>query len=298
MLMRSTAHFTSETATSRDIEPSDRLVIRERIVETGDWTISIPAIATVSVSAERRTIYRGALLTAAGTTALAGLANYVAALVTPALPILVAALALTAIFALLSVRSKSSYVLAFTSNDGSRCCVSSKNQAELNDIRTFLAEKINRQDCRACRVFHLNNASGANGALGVNEALRAISERADATAVAVATHPVPEPHHLDQPIALMPALDAPPAPRDASGGVDYSSVLAQVTDLHRFYERHPQATHIRERLSEMELLMRSGTPSAPQQVRVRELALDLSNIMSAYPHMTQLFGHVSRLVSR
>jgi hypothetical protein len=294
MLMRSTAHFTSETAATREIAPSDKLTIRERIVETGDWTISIPAIATVSVSAERRSIYRGALLTGAGMAAVAGLANYVVALVTPTLPILVAALALTAIFALLSVRTRNSFVLAFTANDGSRCSVTSKNQAALNEIRTFLTEKINRQDCRACRVFHLNG-EGPNAALGVNEALRAISERADATAVAV--NIAPDVPHLDQPIALVP-VDAPPAPRDASCGVDYSSVLAQVTDLHRFYERHPQAAHIRERLSEMELLMRSGTPSAPQQVRVRELALDLSNIMSAYPQMTQLFGHVTRLVSR
>lgn len=296
MLMRSTAHFTSETATSREIAPSDRLTIRERIVETGNWTISIPAIATVSVHTERRSIYlRTALLIGAGITAVTGLANYVVALVAPTLPILVAALALTAILALLSVRNRNGFVLAFTVNDGSRCSVSSKNQTELNEIRTFLTEKINRQDCRACRVFHLNG-EGATAALGVNEALRAISERAEATAVAISANLASDaPHQFDQAIALIPT-DAP-APRYTSGGIDYSSVLAQVTDLHRFYERHPQAVHIRERLSEMELLMRSGTPSAPQQVRVRELALDLSNIMSAYPHMTQLFGHVTRLVS-
>lgn len=293
MLMRSTAHFTSETAAAREIAPSDRLVIRERVVETGEWTISIPAIATVSVSTASRTLYRGALLTAAGISAVGGLANYVLAAVGPTLPILVAALAVTAIFALLSVRTTSTHVLSFTSSDGSRCSVTSANQAALNDIRVFLADKINRQDCRATRIFHLNREG--SGALGVNEALQAISERADATAVAVAVHPVPEPH-LIEPIALVPAETL--AARETSGGIDYSSVLGQVTDLHRFYERHPQATHVRERLSEMELLMRSGTPSPAQQVRVRELALDLSNIMSAYPHMTQLFAHVTRLVSR
>lgn len=290
MLMRSTAHFTSEAAGSREFEPTGRLSIRERIVETGDWTISIPAIATVSVSARRRPLSRWALLAAASLIAVAGLANYVVGLLTPTLPILVAALAMTAILALLSVRAKAGYVLSFTANDGSRCSVTSTNQAELKEIRTFLTDKINRQDCRACRVFNLDGkGAGDGGALGVNEALRAISERADATAVAVQLTP-------EAPIPLFP-LDAV-APVSSDGSIDYSSVLAQVTDLHRFYERHPQATHIRERLSEMELLMRSGTPSSTQQVRVRELALDLSNIMSAYPHMTQLFGHVTQLVSR
>lgn len=295
MLMRSAAHFTNDVAGSREIEPSDRLTIRERIVETGDWTISIPAIATVSVSTQKQAIYRGALLLAASVSALAGLANYALGVVGPTLPVLVAALAITAICALFSVRSKSRYVLAFTSSDGSRCTVSSGNQAKLNEIRAFLAEKINRQDCRACRIFHLDadERADAGGTLGVNEALRAISERADPSAVAGSVGPD------EYPIPLVAESPAPhPGPGGSSSGVDYASVLPQVTDLHRFYERHPQAVHIRERLSEMELLMRAGTPSVTQQARMRELALDLTNIMSAYPHMTQLFAQVTRLASR
>lgn len=292
MLMRSTAHFTTSAAGAQHIEPQNRLTVRERIVETGDWTISIPAIATVSVSARRQPLYRGALLTLATVAALAGLANYALGAITPALPVLVASLAVTAICALLSVRTRNVYQLAFTSSDGSRCAVSSNDQKLLNEIRGFLAEKINRQDCRACRVFRLDGSNDAEPeSLTATDALRAISERADPAPVALSATP--------DPVALVPLADFIPASsQDASGGVDYSSVLAQITDLHRFYERHPQAGHIRERLSEMELLMRSGTPSATQQQRVRELALDLSNIMSAYSHMTQLFGHVTQLASR
>lgn len=296
MLMRSTAHFTTEAAGAQQIEPNSRLSIRERIVETGDWTISIPSIATVSVIAPRQTVYRGFLLTLAAFSACAGLANYVLAFFSPTLPALIASLAVTAICALLSVRTKSVYQLAFTSSDGSRCTVSSKDQKQLNEIRAFLAEKINRQDCRACRVFHLNGSGEAEpGSLAVSDALRAISEHSEAAPVPVHGGPI-----LSEPVALVPVPEQlMPRPQEASGsGVDYSSVLAQITDLHRFYERHPQATHIRERLSEMELLMRSGTQSMGQQQRVRELALDLSNIMSAYPHMTQLFGHITQLVSR
>lgn len=292
MLMRSTAHFTTEAAGAQQIEPNNRISIRERIVETGDWTISIPSIATVSVNAPRQTVYRGVLLTLASVSAVAGLSNYALSFFAPTLPALIASLAVTAICALLSLRTKGLYQLAFTSSDGTRCTVSSKDQKQLNEIRAFLTEKINRQDCRACRVFHLNGTGEAEpGSLTVSDALRAISERSDS--------PVAAPL-LAEPIALVPAPEALLSrPQETSGsGVDYSSVLAQITDLHRFYERHPQATHIRERLSEMELLMRSGTQSVGQQQRVRELALDLSNIMSAYPHMTQLFAHITQLVSR
>jgi hypothetical protein len=291
MLMRSTAHFTTEAAGTQHIEPQNRLTIRERIVETGDWTISIPSIATVCVRAQKRPLYRGVLLTAASISAIAGLSNYVLGLVMPTLPVLIASLAVTAICALLSLRTKGTWELAFTSSDGSRCAVTSKDQKQLTEIRTFLTEKINRQDCRACRVFRLNgNGEAEPGSLTVSDAMRAISERADLETV---------PAQVPEPIALRPIEPASANAAQPSGsGVDYSSVLAQITDLHRFYERHPQAAHIHERLSEMELLMRSGTPSVTQQQRVRELALDLSNIMSAYPHMTQLFTHVTQLASR
>lgn len=292
MLMRSTAQFTYEAAGAQQIEPRNRLTVRERIVETGDWTISIPAIATVSVSPRRRPVFRALLLTAACVGAVAGLANYVLAVVTPTLPVLVASLAFTAICALLSLLNWGVYELAFTSSDGSRCTVSSTKEKQLNEIRAFLAEKINRQDCRACRVFRLDmEADSEPGALAMSDALRAMSERTDAGAVADQIPPEPT-------IRLVPIDQLPKDTSTSGGGVDYSSVLAQITDLHRFYEKHPQASHIRERLSEMELLMRSGTPSASQQQRVRELALDLSNIMSAYSHMTQLFGHVTQLVNR
>lgn len=285
MLMRSTTHFTGTAIRPLANAAADRLTIRERIVETDAWSIAVPAIATLSVAREREgRLLRGALLTGAGLSALAGLANYALSAVMPALPVLIAALAATAICVLLSVRSKQRYVLAITTNDGSRCTVASDSMAEINDMRAFLAEKINRQDCGATRVFQLNSAERRDDAPA---ALTTAVARADATAAAT---------DVITPLAEL----SPQAPPAAAGGgsTDYASVLGQITDLHRFYEKHPQAMHIRERLAEMELLMRSGTPSPTQRTRVRELALDLTNIMSAYPHMTQLFAQVTSLAGR
>ncbi len=277
---------------ARDLDPTDRLTIRERIVESGDWTIAVPAIATLSVLAERPgSLHRGALLTASAVSAVAGLTNYALSAVTPALPILIAALAVTAICALLSVRGKPQrYVLALTTSDGSRCTVASDSIAELNEIRAFLAEKINRQDCSAIRVFQLQSGGTPEArTLAMNEALSVLADRGE---TAVAKLGVSEGASAAQAVLHVTT------PAREGGSTDYASVLGQITDLHRFYEQHPQAGHIRERLSEMELLMRSGTPSLAQRTRVRELALDLTNIMSAYPHMTQLFNQVTSLASR
>lgn len=284
MLMRSTTHFTGEAIRPHANISADRLTIRERIVETDAWSIAVPAIATLSVAREREgRLLRGALLTGAGVSALAGLANYALSAVMPALPVLIAALAATAICVLLSVRSKQRFVLAITTNDGSRCTVASDSMAEINDMRAFLAEKINRQDCGATRVFQLNSADRRDDAPA---ALTTAVARADATAAAPDV------------ITALAELSPQVPPTAVGGSTDYASVLGQITDLHRFYEKHPQAMHIRERLAEMELLMRSGTPSPTQRTRVRELALDLTNIMSAYPHMTQLFAQVTSLAGR
>lgn len=77
--------------------------------------------------------------------------------------------------------------------------------------------------------------------------------------------------------------------------VDYSGVLSQVEDMQRFYARQPNAHHLAERLSELELLMRSGTPSPEGRSRVRDLAVDLSTIMQAYPALVQFFQGIARL---
>ncbi|MGH1417339.1 MAG: hypothetical protein ACRBCJ_00605 [Hyphomicrobiaceae bacterium] len=80
--------------------------------------------------------------------------------------------------------------------------------------------------------------------------------------------------------------------------VDYSSVLIQVTDLNRFYAKTPDTKHIEERLSEMEVLMRSGTPNPEGQERIRVLCDELSTILQVYPTMVQLFDTIIGLTQQ
>lgn len=83
----------------------------------------------------------------------------------------------------------------------------------------------------------------------------------------------------------------------ADAFVDFSSVLPAIVEMHRFYARQPGAVHLEQRLSELELLMRAGTPTASQKARLKELSVDMSQILQAYPQAVQLFDHVGGLAA-
>ena len=65
----------------------------------------------------------------------------------------------------------------------------------------------------------------------------------------------------------------------ADAFVDYSPVLSAIVEMHRFYARQANTQHLEQRLSELELLMRAGTPTVTQKARLRELSTDMSQIL-------------------
>ena len=79
--------------------------------------------------------------------------------------------------------------------------------------------------------------------------------------------------------------------------VDYTGVLPAIVEMHRFYARQPGTQHLEQRLSELEMLMRAGTPTASQKARVRELTGDMTQILNAYPQAVELFDHIGGLVA-
>ncbi len=92
------------------------------------------------------------------------------------------------------------------------------------------------------------------------------------------------------------------APTDLAPGftyaqhVDFSHVLPQIVELHRFYAQHPDMDHIEQRLSELELLMRSGAATPEHRRRIHTLANELRSYLHSYPSMTQLFGQITQMV--
>lgn len=78
--------------------------------------------------------------------------------------------------------------------------------------------------------------------------------------------------------------------------IDYSGVLPAIVEMHRFYARQTGTQHLEQRLSELELLMRAGTPTISQKTRLRELSGEMSQILGAYPQAVELFDHINSLV--
>lgn len=77
--------------------------------------------------------------------------------------------------------------------------------------------------------------------------------------------------------------------------IDYGDHMRIIGDWRQFYAQQPETRHIEQRLSELERLMRAGTPDEPSRRRLRDVVLDLSAILQGYPAMVQVFRDIARL---
>jgi hypothetical protein len=83
----------------------------------------------------------------------------------------------------------------------------------------------------------------------------------------------------------------------ADSFIDYAGVLPAIVEMHRFYAHQPGTQHLEQRLSELEMLMRAGTPTPSQKARLKELTADMAQILNAYPQAVELFDHIGGLVA-
>jgi hypothetical protein len=216
----------------------------------------------------------------------------------------------------LKPEDKTQYLL-ISSNDGVLSRFTSPDRAILDEVRGILTEKINRSDDSMAFSINFENGQIENlGTAGANRtpALRGPNgashtqgspaipsgDRAPAqTGVPRTRPPVPStPHNAPRQIRTQPGVPAlvNGAPTASDTFVDYSMVLSAIVEMHRFYARQPNTQHLEQRLSELELLMRAGTPTVTQKARLRELSSDMSQILQAYPQAVELFDHIGSLV--
>lgn len=80
--------------------------------------------------------------------------------------------------------------------------------------------------------------------------------------------------------------------------IDFFDLLPSIVEMHRFYARDPNAAHVERRLSELELLMRSGAQTQGQRTRIVELAQDLAHYLQGYPPAVRVFQDIAETVSR
>ncbi len=273
----------------------DRLEVRERVIDTGERTLALDEVASISVGVDNRWPTKILLLLAGVIAGIVALSAY------PLVAIAAVALVVTAVF----VRSTSTLVIV--TSDGTQTCFSSAHRAQLDEAREFLTEKLNSgdEDSKEVFIFVAEPTVEAGYAPSPEGPASGIAAAPTGTTVP-AGHVRPSPETAEHTAPEMSQAEsagglqrtAPSVQTGSVHHVDYASVIGQVTELNRFYAQTPDTKHIEERLSELEVLMRSGTPHEEGCHRVRQLSGELSTILQAYPTMTQLFQHIASLTDR
>jgi hypothetical protein len=302
--------------------------IYERVVDTDDRTINIDSIATVSVGVVPNRFLRWLVWTIAGGVAATGLSQMAGTLARNRFDLADLAGALTMFAVAVAIyffgrRFKDTYLLVIGASDGSRTVFPSRNLKHLHEVKDFLTRKINEQDVSATLaadfkaamsrpIVHNNNYGGTqynnngSGAMAVGDGNQMAVGSPGATVGngnlnvngsgnRFGTHETS--YGLNGVAGVQIGTGHVAAGNQSTANhIDFSGVLPQVVELHRYYAQQANSSHVEERLMELEMLMRSGAASQQQKSRIRELASDLGHILQAYPSMVQFFGHVGRLV--
>jgi len=209
--------------------------------------------------------------------------------------------AVAVIVAIMQKEDRTHY-LVITTSDGLRTRFTGASRDTVDEVWRILTDKIDKDDIGS--TFNVNFENGTIENLNVGEvgtlAADTIVQGSNNQVVSAspgARLATRETHNVatNSPGAQIGTGNVQSASTNALTHVDYSGELSQVEDMQRFYARQPNAHHVAERLSELELLMRSGTPSTEGRSRVRDLAVDLSTIMQAYPALVQFFQGIAKL---
>lgn len=285
------------------------LNVRERVIDTGDRAISIDNISTISLYTERTKGPRGLLIFFAVVAGLAGAIALIQSLdrwgPPPALGIVLLCVAGALVVAGIRAKDHVMSFLTIATNDGGRTVFPSRDRKYLATVKDFIADKINRNDLAAVQYFDNRTTSvqAETANFGTDQSIRAdaivmgdnnlVASRSAGAHVGTTSHSYSA---VNSPGAQLGAGHM------ATGNVihmrvtDFSGVLPQITELREFYGRTAGASHVEERLAELERLMKGGAPAPAEKSRIRSLASDLGTILQAYPPMVQLFQHIIRMI--
>lgn len=273
-----------------------QLTIERRVLMTPRSTISIPNIATISsgtITVPSKLVWVLALALLVG-----GIGAFAYASTRPGFTeaavgtaMVVAALVLARFF------SRTEKPCLFISSSDGRTSLFTGQHKTLEEVRRLLSDKINADDENA--VYRINFEKGVVQAVNVapGASVGAIVAGSGNHVMAGAGSA-----RLGTADTFLQATSSPGAQLGnghyASGNsfhADYSQVLPNIAEMQRFYAGRPDTQDIAERLSELEHLMRSGTPTPASRSRLSQLLGDLSSILSAYPGVVQIFQQAARI---
>lgn len=279
------------------------LQIDKNVVKTPGRTISVQHIATVSIQALPHPSQRYLV-----NLSLIGLAIGLFVLVSGAgpldgygqrsqgLPLAIMGGAVVGLVVAALLRK--TFFLIIGSNDGARTTFTSRDRKLLEAARDVLTQKLNEDgvvpnvniNFETGKIEGLNVATLNAGTVvaGSNNNVAANSHGAR-----IGTRDVNLTAN-NSPGAQLGTGNTATGTQSTSVMVDYSTVLPHVEEWQRYAASNQGWEQVADKLSELELLMRSGTPSSEQKNKVRSLSVDLSTILQGYPAAVQLFQAVAR----
>lgn len=273
------------------------LHIDRKVLMTPARTIALSAVATVSVGTHIEQRPRLLFWAAAATLAALAYGSTQVGLVAPATLNLVSiAFGLIAVgMAIFALKpdDKTHYLLIST-NDGTMTRFAAADRALLEEAQRLITEKLNGGAETA--TFNINFETGVIDNLTVGKGASYASPAAASPAVQSAG---PATQRGAPPSRSLPGRGAANGSGQAQQEtyVDFSAMLPAVVEMQRFYARQPNAQHLEHRLSELELLMRSGAQTGGQKTRVRELTNELGQILQAYQPAVQIFQQISGMAA-
>jgi hypothetical protein len=301
------------------------LRVERRVLSTSDRTIPVANIASISVGTHTASRPRGFYWLAVFVFAVMALGSMRpdfswGPLMPTAFTALLGLLMLVFLGLALRPDDKRNYLI-ISSNDGVISRFTADDHGFLDEVLAILTDKINTADdtmtlninFQTGRIEPYAGASDArtaplNGAGHAGQYANGSSGPADRSqgtqpAKARPQNPV-APRTAGRPAASQASFGSGSLTNGGGRGsnepsvfVDYAQVLPSIVEMHRFYARQAGTQHLEQRLSELELLMRSGTPTGAQKSRVRELSAEMTAMLQAYPQAVDLFNHVTTLVA-
>ena len=273
-----------------------QLTIEKRVLITPRSTISIPNIAVVSsgnttVSSKR--VWALALALLAGGIGMLAYGAPRGGLTEPAAG---AALLMGAVVLARFFSRTDQPCLFISSSDGHTSQFTGASKT-LEEVRRLLTDKINADDESA--VYRIDFEKGLihNVGLGHGASIGAAASGPGSHVMAGAgsAHFATADTHLQATGALGTQLGNGHYAGGVAYHADYSQLLPNIVDMQRFYAQRQDTQDIADRLSELEHLMRSGTPTPGSRNRLSLLLGDLSSILGAYPGVVQVLQQAARI---
>jgi len=275
-------------------ETFGQLTIEKRVLITARTTISVPNIAAISSGALRipnKFVWALVLMLLAGGVGALAYGTTRTGLTASAAgaAMLVGALVLARLFA-----HTEKPCLFISSSDGHTSLFTGQAKT-LEEARRLLSEKIKADDESA--VYRINFEKGIIQAVSLGHGIGPVVPGPAGHLSAGAGNgriPIGDPY-------LQPT--GPPGPQLGNGRygaangyhADYAQVLPNIVEMQRFYAQRPDTQEIADRFSELEHLMRSGTPTPASRSRLSHLLGELTSILGAYPGVVQVFQHAARI---